>query len=759
MKNAFDFPAGGGWSAALRVDPWFVGWLLAFGALLWLAALPLDLAAQGILSLSVAGVLILLRYLPRLWSLRVAFLFVAAFISLRYLFWRTTETLDFSTLTGGIAGVLLYLAELYGICLFLLGIFVNVRPLDRQPAALPADPASWPTVDVFIPTYNESLELIEVTLAAAIQIDYPRDRFTVHLLDDGGTDQKCADRVPEKAAAAKARRAELQALCARLGVAYGTRAKNEHAKSGNINAAYRRTTGELILILDTDHVPTRDILKETAGWFLRDERLFLVQTPHFFINSDPVERNLGVFGRMPGESEMFYTVIQRGLDFWNAAFFCGSAAVLRRSCIDLVGGFEAESITEDAEIALTLHARGFRSAYLAKPLVAGLAPETMGGLVLQRIRWAQGMAQILLLKNPLLIPGLRLWQRLCYFNSSFFWFFGFARPIFFLAPLFYLLGGVSVYRAGLADVAIYALPHLLGGFLVTNYQYGRVRWTLISELYELILSVFTLPALCKVFLNPRAPDFKVTPKGEKLDDDFVSPLAWPFFLLTGATLIGLGVGLWKLWAHPWERDMMYVNLGWTTFNLLLLLAAIGVIFERKQRRSFPRIEMRLPATFRADDGLDLPAQLVDVSVGGAGIELGCGAAVPGQGTEGTLWVKRESLGPDGSLASETMPFRVRVATVFRGPAGGVRLGLGFAHESAAEAAEKVRLIYGDSDFWLRARNRRTLHTGVRSGILAVARVSLGRCRDLLVFCARALRRRFWKISPSKKANEHAAAPS
>ncbi|MEZ5430948.1 MAG: glycosyltransferase family 2 protein [Verrucomicrobiales bacterium] len=50
------------------------------------------------------------------------------------------------------------------------------------------------------------------------------------------------------------------------------------------------------------------------------------------------------------------------VDFWNAAFFCGSAAVLRRSCIDIVGGFEADSITEDAEIALMLHAKGFRSA-------------------------------------------------------------------------------------------------------------------------------------------------------------------------------------------------------------------------------------------------------------------------------------------------------------------------------------------------------------------------------------------------------------
>lgn len=741
-----DTPPHGSVASDRKGSPWTLGWFLVFGALLWLAALPIDLSAQCWLAFTLIVVLMVLRYLPKRWTSRALFLFIAGFVSLRYFCWRTMETLDFSTFLGGSAGVLLYLAEFYGICLFLLGIFVNIRPLNRRPAVLPQDTALWPSVDVFVPTYNESTELIEVTLAAAIQIDYPKGLFTVHLLDDGGTDQKCHDKDPVKAAAALHRREDLMNLCARMGVQYGTRARNEHAKSGNLNEAYKRTSAELILILDTDHVPTRDILKETTGWFLRDPKLFLVQTPHFFINSDPVERNLGVFGKMPGESEMFYTVIQRGLDFWNAAFFCGSAAVLRRSCIDIVGGFEADSITEDAEIALMLHAKGFRSAYLAKPLVAGLSPETLGGLVLQRIRWAQGMAQILLLKNPLLLPGLKPWQRLCYFNSSFFWFFGLARPIFFVAPLMYLVSGISVYRAGLAEVLVYALPHLLAGFVVTNYQFGRVRWTLISELYELILSVFTLPALLKVFLNPKAPDFKVTPKGEMLDREFVSPLSWPFFVLTGMTLLGLGMGFWKLAVDPMERDMMVVNLGWALFNLVLLIAALGVVFERQQRRSFPRVEKPLPASFGFGE-MTLAAQLVDISVGGAGVELVRGSAVPGAGVEGVLAIT----GTNGKAYA----FHAIVESVFRSPEGALRLGMGFRHESASEAAEKVSLIYGDSEFWLAVRNQRTRHTGVRSGLGSLIHVSLSRCRELSVYVARSIRVRFFRGNQPNTSNNHA----
>ena len=90
-------------------------------------------------------------------------------------------------------------------------------------------------------------------------------------------------------------------------------------------------------------MPTQDFLQSTVGHFPKDPSLFLVQTPHFFINPDPLERNLGTFRPMPCENEMFYGVIQRGLDSWNAAFFCGSAAVLRREALMTVGGFSRQS--------------------------------------------------------------------------------------------------------------------------------------------------------------------------------------------------------------------------------------------------------------------------------------------------------------------------------------------------------------------------------------------------------------------------------
>ena len=99
---------------------------------------------------------------------------------------------------------------------------------------------------------------------------------------------------------------------------------------------------------------------------------------------------------------MFYGIIQRGLDKWNAAFFCGSAAVLRREALDDTDGFSGVSITEDCETAIELHARGWKSVYVDKPLIAGLQPATFASFIGQRSRWAQGMMQILRFRFPLL---------------------------------------------------------------------------------------------------------------------------------------------------------------------------------------------------------------------------------------------------------------------------------------------------------------------------------------------------------------------
>jgi cellulose synthase (UDP-forming) len=417
-------------------------------------------------------------------------------------------------------------------------------------------------------------------LTAASHIRYPRHRLKLYLLDDGGTEEKLHGPSRKASQAARDRSEQLKALCARLGVQYLTRRTNRHAKAGNLNAALMQTSGDLILTLDADHVPTQEILEATVGYFLRDSRLSFVQTAHFFFNPDPIERNLGTFGRMPSEHEMFYSVVQCGLDFWNATLFCGSAAVLRRRHLMDIGGFAGTSITEDAETSLELHAHGLRGIYLDRALVAGRAPESFSGLIAQRSRWTQGMLQILLLKNPLFKRGLSLPQRLCYLKACTFWLFPFSRLVFTSAPLWYLFFGLRIFEATLAEFVLFAVPHVLCSWMMANHLFGRYRWPFVSDVYELVLSVYLIGPALATLVRPRKPHFRVTPKGETMDRDHITPTALPIVVIFATLLVAAVVGVWRYQTQPLERDHLLIIMAWNLLNLILATGALGVMFER-----------------------------------------------------------------------------------------------------------------------------------------------------------------------------------
>ena len=323
-------------------------------------------------------------------------------------------------------------AEVYAFVILYLGYVQTIRPLRRPPVPLPATLEEWPDVDVLIPTYNEPLSVVRSTAFAAMNIDYPADKLHVYILDDG-------------------RREEFRKFCEEAEIGYMIRPDNKHAKAGNINHALRVLTSPYVAIFDCDHVPTRSFMQVTLGWFLKDKKLGMLQTPHFFYSPDPFERNLEQFMVIPNEGELFYGIIQDGNDLWNATFFCGSCAVLRRTAINEIGGIATETVTEDAHTSLRMQMRGWNTAYINIPQAAGLATESLSSHVGQRIRWARGMCQILRTDNPVLAKGLKWPQRLCYVNAMIHFLYAGPRLIFLTAPLIYmLLGRINI-------------PGLLGG--------------------------------------------------------------------------------------------------------------------------------------------------------------------------------------------------------------------------------------------------------------------------------------------------------
>ena len=547
---------------------------------------------------------------------RQIFLALGTAIVIRYFFWRTVNTLPpISDPWNFVPGVLLYVAELYSTVMLAISLFVVADPLDRKPARVLA-PEEMPTVDVYIPTYNEDPELLAMTVIAAIDLDYPKEKFKVWLLDDGGSDQKCNQDNAKKAKEARERRIELTALAEELGAKYLTRAKNEHAKAGNMNNAFKQSDGELIVVFDADHVPVREFLNETVGYFREDPKLFLCQTPHFFTNPDPLERNLETFQRMPSENEMFYGVIQKGLDKWNGAFFCGSAAVIRRQALNEVGGFSGITITEDCETALDLHARGWNSLYVDKPMISGLQPETFSSFIGQRSRWARGMFQIFLLKNPILKRGLSLPQKICYLSNMTYWFFAIFRLPFMISPLLFIYFNMQIYIANAQEFISYTVLYMVANMMMQNYLYGNVRWALVSEVYEYMQTLYLAQGLFSVVLNPYKPTFNVTDKGNSLDKDHLSELSRPFFVLFAVYAVSMVVCIWRWCTERDANELLAVVAMWNFFNLMMSAASLGVVSERRTMR----VALDRPIDLAIGSAI-LPGKALDVSYGGCRVSV------------------------------------------------------------------------------------------------------------------------------------------
>ncbi len=689
-------------------------WLASVAVVLALLVQPVGTAVQLEMSLGAIALMILAWAFLRGRVARSVFLAIGSLVVLRYLYWRVSSTLPpTSDLLGFGCGVVLLAAELYCFYILVVSLIVNADPVSRAPPQM-ADDDALPTVDIFVPSYNEDSNILAATLAAAKSLDYPADKLTVWLLDDGGTEQKCSDSDRTKAVEARTRRATLQKLCETLGVEYLTRRRNAHAKAGNLNNGFQHSRGEIVVVLDADHVPFRSFLRDTVGHFAADPKLFLVQTPHAFLNPDPVERNLRTFDRMPSENEMFYAETQRGLDKWNGSFFCGSAALLRRRALEEAGGFSGITITEDCETAFELHSRGWTSLYVDKTLIAGLQPDTLTAFIGQRSRWCQGMLQIMLLKNPLFKRGLKPIQRLCYLSSMTFWFFPLPRLIFMFAPLLYIFFDLKIVVANVDEAIAYTATYIVVNLLMQNYLYGRLRWPFVSELYEYIQGLFLIRATVAVILSPRKPQFNVTAKNVTLDRDQLSPLALPFFLVFVVLLAGAVVSAYRYLYEPGITDLMLVVGLWNLFGLITAGAALGAAAERRQTEKTPSLAVQRPAVLTLN-GMAIDVAVERISAERARIRMD--AIVPmrrdDDGSIGTLAIAPR---PDLTEAQARAAIRARVAGIVLVGEESV-CDVVFEDMTPASYYVLADLMYGDAEAMRRFQQRRRNHKNLLAGTL------------------------------------------
>ncbi|HCQ9330598.1 TPA: UDP-forming cellulose synthase catalytic subunit [Klebsiella pneumoniae] len=627
---------------------------------------PMDSQKQYIFGLLSIGILFLMGFSKRR-SVSVIMVVTSLLMSTRYMYFRLTQTLHFNSSIEAILGMGLFLAEVYIWGMLLLNYLQTVWPLKRGIVPLPDDMSKWPTVDIYIPSYNEPLEVVRDTVLAAQCIDYPKDKMKIYLLDDG-------------------KRSEFAVFAADVGVGYITRNDNKHAKAGNLNHALTLTQGELICVFDCDHVATRVFLQATVGGFLKDPMLALVQTPHYFYSPDPFERNLSVGRNIPNEGMLFYGPIQQGNDNWNATFFCGSCAVIRREALAQIGGFAVETVTEDAHTALKFQRLGWKSAFLDIPLAAGLATERLVVHVIQRTRWARGMTQIFRVDNPLFGKGLKLVQRVCYANAMLHFLSGIPRLIFLTAPLAFLLLHAYIIYAPALMIALFVLPHMIHASLTNSKIQGKYRHSFWSEIYETVLAWYIAPPTFVALINPHKGKFNVTAKGGLVEEEYVDwVISRPYIYLVLLNLVGVAVGIWRFMYGP-ENEILtvWVSIVWVFYNLIILGGAVAVSVESKQVRRSHRVEMSMPAAIAREDGHLFSCTVHDYSDGGLGIKINGDAQVL-EGQNARLLLKR---------GQQEYAFPVRVARV-----NGSEVGLQLLPLTNQQHIDFVQCTFARADTW------------------------------------------------------------
>jgi cellulose synthase (UDP-forming) len=404
------------------------------------------------------------------------------------------------------------------------------------------------SVDIFIPVYGESIEIITRTALAAKSIVGLHRTF---ILDDGKSDK-------------------VRALAENIGVEYIRRHNNIGAKAGNINNALKLTDGDFFIIFDADFVAKSNFLTETLPFFVKQQVAF-VQTPQSYNNMhNLISRGAGFM------QNVFYKLIQPGKNRFNAAFCVGTNVIFRRSAVQAIGGISEASKSEDIWTSLALHEAGYQSIYINDVLATGNAPETVSAYFKQQLRWATGGFEILLTYN-FFKSKLNFDQKLQYFSTASYYMHGLAiLMLLFLPPLqiFFNLSPINL-SVGFATWIVFYLGFYAMQIVVAFYTMESFR------LETIVLAMASFPIYLKALTNVvlrRDVAWQATgdANGKESPFNYVTPQILIFLFLTFTSAFGI----WKI--H--YTGVFALSLVWNAINTFIFGSFLIVVFKERFSR-------------------------------------------------------------------------------------------------------------------------------------------------------------------------------
>jgi cellulose synthase (UDP-forming) len=529
--------------------------------------------------------------------------------SILYLAWRIGFTLPTSGWSVGVAWALILFEALPIAGLILKTL--TVWNIDSHPAPPPSALPAATRVALLIPTYNEPVEVLSPTVAAACALEPAHETW---VLDDGD-------------------RAWVADMCAAFGARYVNRATHDHAKAGNMNHALQLMADEklaggpgidIMAVLDCDHVPLPSFLTATLGWFA-DPAIALVQGPQCFYN-------VGAFDDdgLTGEQGVFFNVLMPARNVPGAGpFWCGSTSLLRVSALEDVGGVATETITEDMHTTLKLIRKGWTTVYHHQTLALGLAPATPDQYLLQRRRWGMGAMQILIHEKLWAAKSWMSWRNFHeYLQGTLWWLEGITTLIAFFIPVAILFSGAQTSTAGpLLFALVFAAMFAVRLWGSKQLMRGQIDWPT-----AFALRIFRIPVglACVWWLITRQTlEFEVTPKGAS-EARLRGRIPW---LLVALTVFIFAIVLYAVagvlgWV-PWKTDAgsTVASSAWLAIAGIVLVFGIRRIRAAQyatSRRNAYRVNLNTDARL---DGM--PARLEDLSLGGAAVLITSDTVVSG----------------------------------------------------------------------------------------------------------------------------------
>jgi cellulose synthase (UDP-forming) len=350
------------------------------------------------------------------------------------------------------------------------------------------------SVDVFVTAYDEPYWMIEKTLRAACAMHLDHKTW---LLDDYHDP-------------------DLAALAGSIGAGYLARPDRTDAKAGNLNAALKKTSGDTVVIFDVDHVPSVDFLECSLGHFA-DPQVGFVQVMLTFANIQ--------------ESWVADAAIETSLEFYNptslgaysigGSTLMGSNALLRRTALDSIGGYQP-GLAEDLATSINLHAAGWKSAFVGEPLAPGLAPPTFTAWFVQQMKWARGVFELLVSSYPRLFARLTWGQRLSYAVRMTKYWIGPVVAVHMFATIGILIFGDALSRGAFHAYLIHITPLVLCDAVIRYlglYQWRHETLRRTSLVRAVTLVYATWPIYLSAWLMALfriEKSFQPTPKGKNL---------------------------------------------------------------------------------------------------------------------------------------------------------------------------------------------------------------------------------------------------